>query len=148
MLSAAYIATLSMLPVVHSLYLSVLQMVFSEYIKLRILYHCNKGFKPYTIVKLLLEEEGITVSRFGVAKFLKVYHDTGTTARRPGSGRLSKVTQHVKELVEQQMEKDGETTAYQLLSMLTDNGIEVSLRTILRCRTSLGGHFGEVRTVN
>ena len=114
-------------------------MVFSEYIKLRILYHYNKGLKPYTIAKPLLEEEGITVSKFGVAKFPMVYRYTGTTSRRPGSDRLSKVTR-VKELVEQQMEKD-ETTAFQLHRMLTDNSIEISLRTILRCRTSLGWTF-------
>ena len=116
-------------------------MVFSEYIKLRILYHANKGYKPYTIAKLLKEEEGITVSRFGVAKFLKVYHETGTTARRSGSGRLSKVTAHVKQLVEEQMNEDDETTATQLHRMLVENGIDISLSTILRCHTSLGWTF-------
>ena len=36
------------------------------------------------------------------------------------------------------MEKDDETTAYQLHHMLLENGIKISLRTILRCRTALG----------
>ena len=56
-----------------------LQMFFSE---LCILYHHNNGLKPYTIVKLLLEEEGIYVSKVGVWKFLKVYKNTGSTMRR------------------------------------------------------------------
>ena len=90
--------------------LTLLQMVFSEYVKLRILYHANMGYKGYTIVRLL--EEG-KVSMFGVYKFLKVYEETGTTARRSGSGRPTKVTVRVKELVEEQMTRDDETTASQ-----------------------------------
>lgn len=107
-------------------------MVFSEYVKLRILYHFNNGLKPYTIVRVLSEEEGIRVSKVGVWKFLKVYRSTGTTTRRPGSGRMSKITQQVKELVDRQMEKDDETTATQLHKMLNENGIDISLRTVLR----------------
>lgn len=105
-------------------------MVFSEYIKLHILYH-NNGLKPYTIAKLLLEDEGIQVSKVGVRKFLKVYKNTSSMMRRPGSGRMSKITQRVKELVNQQMEDD-ETTATQLHRLLNDNGINISLRTVLR----------------
>lgn len=107
-------------------------MVFSEYVKLRILYHHNNGLKPYTIAKMLLEDEGIRVSKVGVWKFLKVYKNTGSTMRRPGSGRMSKITQRVKELVDQQMEMDDETTATQLHRLLNDNGIDISLRTVLR----------------
>ena len=104
-----------------SLHYFLIQMVYSEYVKLRILYHYNMGFKPYTISKKLLEEEGIKVSKVGVMKFLKVYLATGTTQRRSGSGRPSKITQHVRELVDAQMEKDDETTATQLHRMLLNN---------------------------
>ena len=104
-------------------------MVFSEYIKLRIVYHHNNELKPYTIVQLLLEEGGITVSKVGVWKLLKMYKETGSTGRRAGSGRMSEVTQQVKDLVDQQMEKD-ETTATQLHRMLIENGIDISLRTV------------------
>ena len=70
-----------------------LQMVFCEYVKLSILYHHNNGLKPYTIAKMLLEDEGIQVSKVGIWKFLKVYKNTGSTMRRPGSERMSKMTQ-------------------------------------------------------
>ena len=81
------------------------------------------------------------MSRFGVHKFLIVYNESGSIARRPGSGRLPKVTAKVKALVEEQMQRDDETTAYQLHQMLVESEISISLRTILRCRTSLGWTF-------
>ena len=112
-------------------------MVFSTYTKLRILHYQSKGFKPYTIANLMKENDGIVVTRHGVARFLKVYMVTGTIDRRPGSGRLSSITWKVKELVEAKMNEDDETTATQLHSILLEEGIKISLRTILRCRTSL-----------
>ena len=60
-------------------------MVFSDYIKQRILYHYAKGNKVLTIAKLLQEEQ-LKASRVGIAKFIKHFEDTGTIARRPGSG--------------------------------------------------------------
>ena len=108
---------------------------------MRILHYYNNGFKPYTIALLMKETDDIKVSRFGVAKFLKLYLATGCIGRKPGSGRLCKLTARVKSLVETQMQKDDETTATQLHRMLNDNGIEISLRTILRCRTALGWTF-------
>ena len=87
------------------------------------------------------------MSRYGIAKFLKVYHATGSIRRRPGSGLISKITAEIKELVEQRMQEDDETTAYQLHRMINESGYDISLRTVLRCRTSLG-LSGEVRTVS
>ena len=116
-------------------------MVYSEYTKLRILHYQGKGYKPYTISYLLKKEDGISASRYGIAKFLAVYFSTDSISRRPGSGRASKITARVKEIVENQMQLDDETTAHQLHRLLTENGVEISLRTILRCRTSLGWTF-------
>ena len=39
------------------------------------------------------------------------------------------------------MEEDDETTAYQLHKMLQEKGFNISLRTVLRCRTALGWTF-------
>ena len=118
-----------------------MQMVYRTYTKLRIVHYHSRGHKPYTIARLLKENDGITVSRFGVAKFLKVYQSTGSIERRPGSGRLSSVTWRIKELVEQQMQEDDESTATQLHQMLLEHDIVISLRTVLRCRTTLGWTF-------
>lgn len=64
-----------------------------------------------------------------------------TIARKPGSGRPSKINSVVLGLVEQQMRADDETTAVQLCEILTRHGIQLSLRTILRSRDNLGWTF-------
>lgn len=115
-------------------------MAYTNYVKLRILHHHFRGLKPYSIAKAL-ETEGIHVSRFGVHKFIIMYHETGSIGRRPGSGRLLKVTSRVKMLVEEQMQRDDKTAAYQLHQMLLEHGVNISFRTILRCRTVLGWTF-------
>ena len=51
----------------------------------------------------------MSASRRGITKFLKLYKETGTIARRPGSGRPTKVTKEVKKVVEEQMKADDET---------------------------------------
>ena len=114
-------------------------MVYTSYVKLRILYYHFQGLKPYTIARVL-EEEGMKVPRFGVHKFIQHCDECGSIDRKAGSGRPSKITTQVKGLVHQQ-EKDDETTAYQLHHMLIENGIQISFRTILRYRSSLGWTF-------
>ena len=116
------------------------RMVYSAYKKQRILHFYSKGYKAPTIQKFLAAEN-LVCSRVGIAKFIKVFERTGSICRQPGSGRPSKVTREVKELVEQQMRLDDETTAYQLHQLLTNAGYSISLSTILRCRTSLGWIF-------
>ena len=56
------------------------------------------------------------------------------------------VTSEIKQVVEEQMQQDDETTAVQLHRILTDKDYCtcISLRTILRCRMSLDGRFEEV----
>lgn len=100
-------------------------MVFSSY-KIRIVYLSQKGYKPPTISNIL-RQEGMNTSRRGIAKFLKWYQSTGTIARRPGSGWSTKVTEEVKKVVEEQMQLDDETTAYQLHNLLTSKGYGLSL---------------------
>ena len=115
-------------------------MVYLTYKKQRVLYLYAQGYKPPTIKKVL-EEENLKCSRVGIYKFLKNYHATRSIARRVGSGRPSKISAEIKQLVEEQMRSDDETTAYQLHRMLTEKGYSISLRTILRCRTALGWTF-------
>ena len=115
-------------------------MVFSDYVKQRILYHYFKGRKAPTIAKLLQEEQ-LKASRVEIAKFLKHYKDTGAISRKPGLGRPSKMTAEIKRIVDEQMTRDNETTVHQLHHLLVSKGYDISLRTILRCRTSLGWTF-------
>ena len=115
-------------------------MVFSDYTKQRILVMYRHGYKAPPISRKLTEE-GIITSRRGVAKMLDRYQETGTIKRKEGSGRPSKVTSEVKQLVEQQMRLDDETTAIQLFFLLRDNNVNISLATILRARTALGWTF-------
>ena len=110
------------------------------YKKQRILFFASRGLKSPAIAKEL-QKEGLKCSRIGIYKFLKKYEATGSIRRRVGSGRPSKVTAEIKEIVERQMRTDDETTAYQLHRLLTEKGYSISLRTILRCRTALGWTF-------
>ena len=77
-------------------------MVFSAYKKQHILLFYAKGYKVTTIAKLL-REESLLCSRVGVAKFTKKFEETGTIARRVGSGRPLKVTAEIRHIVEDQM---------------------------------------------
>ena len=85
-------------------------MVYSTYKQQRILFHYLQGHKAPTICRLL-QEEHLGASRVGIDKFLKKFRETGTIARRPGSGRPSEVTAEIKSLVEAQMRLDDEMSA-------------------------------------
>ena len=54
-------------------------MVLTDYAKYRILLLFREGHRPPKIVKLL-KDEGVGVSRQGVAKFLARFQRTGTIA--------------------------------------------------------------------
>ena len=116
-------------------------MVFSDYVKQRILFFYSLlGYRPSRIA-LLLAMEGISVSKTGVAKFISRYLATGSIVRQPGSGRKTVISPEILRLVEDQMRADDETTASQLHVILTRLGYKLSLRTILCCRTLLGWTF-------
>ncbi len=115
-------------------------MVYSKYKKQRILFFHFQGIRPPTIAKLI-REEGMLASRRGIAKFIERYRVTGSIGRKPGSGRPTKITEEIKAIVEEQMQRDDETTAVQLHALLQSKGYTISLPTILRCRTSLGWTF-------
>ena len=59
-------------------------------------------------------------------------------ARRPGGGRPSLVTAAIRQIVEEQMQANDETTAYQLHKIFNRKGHSLSIRTVLR--------FGEAPT--
>ena len=71
--------------------LSVGDMVYSTHKKPR--RNRFKGLKAPTIAKILVEEEGLGVTRQGVQSFLKRYRETRTIGGRPGDGRSSVLSQ-------------------------------------------------------
>ena len=93
-------------------------MVFSDYVKQRILFYHQQG----CISRNILLGEGLIVSHVGIYRFLKTFKKCGTLARRRGSGRPSKITDEVKRIVEAQMQLDDETTAVQLRALLAQKG--------------------------
>ena len=54
----------------------------------------------------------------GIHRFLRKVEETGTIARRPGSGRPSKVAGVVEQIIDTQMNKDDETTVSELQKLL------------------------------
>ena len=80
----------------------VVNMVFSDYTKQRIICYYNQRLKAPAISRRLAEE-GIKASRVGVHKFLRSYQRSASIARHPGSGRKSKITDEVKKIVEEKM---------------------------------------------
>ena len=113
-------------------------MVFSDYAKQRILTMHWKGFKISAIVEYLVLEDGIRVSKQGCRQFLKRYHHYKTIARKPGSGVPPRLSPAVRQLIEDAMREDDETTATQLQAMLAGHQVYVSLATIVRNRQDLG----------
>ena len=97
-------------------------MVLTEYAKRRILLFEAEDYRPPTISKML-KRENIFISR--QAKFLLRVKATGSIARQAGSGRPTKLTREVKEIIEKAMRNDDETTAVQLHKILVDKQLTV-----------------------
>ena len=112
------------------------KMVYSDYIKQKILF-CRRSGKSYQKIVLSLAEEGRAVTKAGVGKFLQHYKETRTIACTPGSGQRSKVKAYTQRLIEEQMEADDETTGKELQKLLVKNGIKVSSTMALRWRSQL-----------
>ena len=115
-------------------------MVLSTYEKQRIIFYYSNGLAPSQI-QSALKVENIYTTRQTIARFIKRFMERGSICRKEGSGRPSKITAQVLELVEKQMREDDETTAVQLHALLTLHDISISLSTILRSRSILGWTF-------
>ena len=92
-------------------------------------------------INSLLQKEGLQTSRVSVAKFIDKFNETGSLVRKSGSGRPSKTTTEIKDIVERKMREDDETNAYQLHSLLVTQGITISRCIVLCCRELLGWTF-------
>ena len=88
--------------------------------------------------KLLLEEN-VKASRVGIT-FLKNFEETGCLTRRLGSGRPSKATAEIKGNCGAPNAR-GQQDYGSLRCILVARKYNITLRTILRCRTALGWTF-------
>ncbi len=72
-------------------------MVLSIYEKQRILFYYGCGLTPSQIRSALRVEDMYT-TKWTVARFILWFESSGTIAREEGSGRPSKITDHVLEI--------------------------------------------------
>ena len=77
----------------------------------------------------------------GIYKFIDKYEKFGTFSVVPRDSKPTLITSEIKQLVDQRMEEDIETTATQLCEILKEKGYKMSLKTIIRCRDQLGWTF-------
>ena len=103
-------------------WVEILEMVFHEYTKQRILFYYNQGLAPptYTFSTRLFGEGINNASSSGILKFLIRCKNTGTIAWKPASGGRVNVTCKIKRLAEEKMRSDDETTAMHLHQLLSN----------------------------
>ena len=96
-------------------------MAYSTYVKQRIL-ALRREDLSYSKIAKALQEERHSVTKSGVHQFVKSYEDLGTISGKNGSGKKSIVNDDIKRTIEEQMNKDDETTIEELKANLTRNG--------------------------
>ena len=88
--------------------------VLSKYVNSEIVALKQSGVTSSGIVVQILENEGITTSAQTVRRFYIRYCQSGSIARRRGSGRPTILTDGVLQTIDQTMRENGETTAADL----------------------------------
>ena len=110
----------------------------SNYTRTRIINLFNQKYRPVQILQLL-KNEGITVSLTTVTRLIKKYTKTNSTKDRNRSGRPSKVTKAIQDIIETQMRKDDETTSKDLRAIIRKNhGVKLGSSTIRKARREQG----------
>ena len=112
-------------------------MACSEYVKQGIVfYHCSR--KNCAEIARCLVEEGYKAGKVGVYKFFRRYKESGTIARTPGSGRTPKVNPEICKLIEEQMQRNDETTVLELKQLLKKERFDASGTLIHQQRKNMG----------
>ena len=107
-------------------------------IKKTILQLSFSGLSSQQMATSLRRKYAVIVSRQAINRFIRYYERSHSLMRKPGSGRPSKLSPTVYQIVEAKMQSDDETTATQLRHVLNLSGFNISLATIKRCRRELG----------
>ena len=101
-------------------------MVYSGYVKQRILLYRWSG-KSFVQITCCLAEEGHGTTKIGICKFIHRYEETGMISRTPGRGKASKFTADAKNIIEEPIELDEQTTRVELQKLLAKTDIQVAL---------------------
>lgn len=109
----------------------------SLYARERMLALLSSGASIKEVLKEL-EKEGINPCRQTVWRFWCHYRKYGFLAPRPRSGRHTKLTNDVLDVIERTMQHDDEATLKEIAVILASRGYKMSLRTVLKGRRSLG----------
>lgn len=86
----------------------------------------------------VLDNEGVSTCRQTVWRIRRHIHISGTAHPLPKSGRPTKLTAEVLQMIDDAMERDDEATATELVVTLKNAGITASRITILKGRRRLG----------
>ena len=107
------------------------------YTKQRAVFYAAQGLNASAISRAL-SAEGLPYSPKSVSLLLRKLKAGQSLVRKRAVGRPSKTTQKVRDLIEEQMQRDNETTATELDHLRQANGIKLSRSTILHCHKQLG----------
>ena len=77
-----------------------LKIVYSDYVKQRILFYRQLGMSFIQIIHCLAEE-GHATMKIGVCKFIRCYEETRMISHTPGGGKASKFTADTKKIIEE-----------------------------------------------
>ena len=110
------------------------------YAKIRIISLKESGISNKMIQQILAEENVMTTSET-IRRFWKRYNFCGSIDCAHSSGRKSKATANVLEIIDSSMTENDETTAKQLQLVLKQQGIDISESSILRFRRKLGWKY-------
>ena len=111
-----------------------------NYAKQRIVSLKERGLSNREVVAILKREGAVVHVTMQIVRCChKRYVETGSIARRQGSGRPTLRTAALLQTIEDIMQADDETTAVQIRSYLLQRGQRLlSLSTILRARREMG----------
>ena len=91
-----------------------------------------QGVSIKNIVLWYKHHHGAKICRQTVWRLLKHYCTHGSTSPLPKSGRPTKLTHGVLNIIESTMQADDETTAWELVEKLQGLGISISRHTVLK----------------
>ena len=110
----------------------------SEFTRNRIVSLKSSG-TSITMIRNILEEEGIKTSRPAISLFLSRYERSGSLADAKRSGRKPILSGRERDFIDDKMKNNDELTSSELKHLLSDKiGVNVSSSTVRRVRQNLG----------